>query len=68
MVPSPVTLSVRLPRELSFRAAARNPSKSLSENTIPVLFRHSRMLLAGIQTRAMPELLCGWIPAKSMRE
>jgi hypothetical protein len=40
----------------------------MSENGLSSALRHSRMLLAGIQTRATAGLLCGWIPAKSMRE
>ena len=33
-----------------------------------VAYRHSRMLLAGIQTSGTSGLPCGWIPAGSMRE
>jgi hypothetical protein len=32
------------------------------------LYRHSGILLAGIQTRATAEFLCSWIPAKRMPE
>jgi hypothetical protein len=43
-------------------------SGNLTESSLYVFFRHSRMLLAGIQPHGNPAAARSWIPAKSMQE